>query len=91
MQSSGRTINTKQILRTKPTSTKKAGGYKTKVNSKAKISLRRLGNVENFVVAWLDSNIDQSNGGFRNSNAQLGRILNSIEIFIEINAVLKRI
>jgi hypothetical protein len=45
-------------------------------------SWRRLPRIiENFVVVWLDLNINESNGDYQNSIGQLRRIVNSVKTF----------
>jgi hypothetical protein len=41
--------------------------------------------VQNFFLIWLDANIDESNDEYRNSINQLQSIINTIDIFKDID------
>ncbi|UJR06590.1 hypothetical protein I4U23_010874 [Adineta vaga] len=47
--------------------------------------LRRMHFVQNFVLVWLDANIDQTNEDFHDSLTQLRGVVNTIDTFTEIN------
>ena len=63
-------------------STKK-GNVKKKITTT--IQRRRPGDVENFIVAWLDSHIDLSKIDYQNSIKQLRCIANSITTFTNVD------
>ncbi|UJR06742.1 hypothetical protein I4U23_011031 [Adineta vaga] len=61
----------------------------TQVNEASnKIELQKASEihiVENFVIVWLDANIDESSRDFQNSIKQLRKIINSIATFTDEN------
>ena len=41
--------------------------------------------VQNFHLVWLDGNIDESNGDFRNSITKLRQVVNTVNTFINVD------
>lgn len=81
----GKKKTQKKTLQIKPTNMQKTHKKKINVNSKAKKPLRRIGNVENCTLIWLDAHIDLSQSDFQNSIIRLRRLVNWIETFTEID------
>src|ERR1700722_1169711 len=59
-------------------------GQKTsKASTSSQQPRRRI--IENFVVVWLDSNINETDADYQNSITQLRRIVNSIRTFTDVD------
>jgi hypothetical protein len=67
----------------KQTSVKPHIGKKGETTNLRSLRHRPIETVENFIVIWLDSNINESNEGTRNSIDHLRQIVNSVKTFDE--------
>ncbi|CAF4070786.1 unnamed protein product [Rotaria sp. Silwood1] len=41
--------------------------------------------VQNFLLVWLDTKIDENNADFKNSFAQLRNVVNTVEVFTDVD------
>ncbi|CAF2783696.1 unnamed protein product [Rotaria sp. Silwood2] len=54
-------------------------------NRNASSRWKVLSSIQNFILVWLNSNIDEFNDDFRNSITKLRRIVNRIDRFTDVN------